>query len=591
MQHIVNKTYRYSGIGLEGRFFISLLLIAFGFSAIAQEDENLGTEVVNVVKPYTPTISDAFKAKETPSMNDSIRTQKKEVEYNIFSVPVASTFTPAKGKATAVEKAKPLKLYDSYASLGFGNYTSILGELYSNFQISRTDNAGFFFRHNSSQGDVDGVFAENKYYDTQLDANYTSRQRDASYRLDAGLEHQLFNWYGIGASYALPFEEFLDPTDIKQTYFSSYVGGEITIDESLFEGATAKLRYTADAFSSSEVHFNAKPTFSFPLRDFDLKIDSELDYISGSFDRMFLEGPGFEYSYLNAGVAPSFVYLNDDLTLSLGVAAYVSLNTKASESSLFVYPRINVSYRLVDAVLIVYGGADGGLDQNSYYGFKSENPFVSPTLLVAPTSHTFNGFAGIKGKLSNEVGYNVRASYSQDENHAFFNTNVFADANSDSKGYEYGNSFQVVYDDLNTLDVFGELKIAISENFSLGASANIYSYDTKNETEAWNKPSLKATVFSNFNFTEKLYGGASLFYVGERKDRTIAVGPFIIPDPVIKTLDPYLDANVHLGYHINERFSVFAKGSNLIGENYEKWYGYPVQSIQLLAGATYKFDW
>jgi hypothetical protein len=141
------------------------------------------------------------------------------------------------------------------------------------------------------------------------------------------------------------------------------------------------------------------------------------------------------------------------------------------------------------------------------------------------------------------------------------------------------------------LDIFGELKVAVSESFSLGASANIYSYDTKNQTEAWNSPSLKATVFSNFSITEKLYGGASLFYVGERKDRTILVGPFIIPVPVIVTLDPYLDANVHFGYHINERFSVFAKGSNLIGENYEKWYGFPVQSIQLLAGATYKFDW
>ena len=102
---------------------------------------------------------------------------------------------------------------------------------------------------------------------------------------------------------------------------------------------------------------------------------------------------------------------------------------------------------------------------------------------------------------------------------------------------------------------------------------------------------MKATVFSNFNITEKLYGGASIFYVGELKDRLLFVGPFIIPDPTTTTLDAYLDANLHLGYHINERFSVFAKGSNLVGENYEKWYGFPLQSIQLLAGATYKFDW
>src|SRR5690606_40432187 len=102
--------------------FATILL--FQFSMFSQEKE-LDPEVVNIVKPYTPTISDAFKVKETPSLNDSISTTKKEVKYSIFSVPVASTFTPAKGKATTVEKAKPIKLYDNYATLGFGNYTSI----------------------------------------------------------------------------------------------------------------------------------------------------------------------------------------------------------------------------------------------------------------------------------------------------------------------------------------------------------------------------------------------------------------------------------------------------------------------------------
>ncbi|MBO6631939.1 MAG: TonB-dependent receptor, partial [Psychroserpens sp.] len=94
--------------------------------------------VVNVIKPYTPTISDAFKIKETAQLNDSVNTKKKDIRYNIFSIPVASTFTPAKGKAAAVDKEKPVKLYDNYASLGVGSYTTILGEVYLNHAISRT---------------------------------------------------------------------------------------------------------------------------------------------------------------------------------------------------------------------------------------------------------------------------------------------------------------------------------------------------------------------------------------------------------------------------------------------------------------------
>lgn len=569
------------------------LVLSVTFTAFAQDEkEDLGTEVVNIVKPYTPTISDAFKVKETPSINDSVTTKKRPVQYSIFSVPVASTFTPAKGKATTVERAKPIKLYDNYATLGFGNYTSILAELYSNFEISRTDNAGFFFRHNSSQNGIDDIRLQNKYYDTRLDGNYISRQRDATYSLDAGIQHQLYNWYGLSDFYSESLsDEMVNDIDPQQTYISGYVGGSIAFDESIFEKATANIRYLGDAFGSSEFNITATPEFSFPLTDFTLKIDGEVDYLSGSFDQNFFNATGIDYGYLNAGVIPSLVYLNEDLTLSLGVAAFVSLATEQSETEFFIYPRINASYRLVDELLIVYGGAQGDLEQNSYYDFKETNPFVSPTLFIAPTSNLYEGFVGLKGKLSNSVGYNVRAGYGKDENKALFIANPSIDDPMEiSEPYQYGNSFRIVYDDMNTLEVFGELKVAVSEDFSLGVNGSFYSYDTTFQAQPWNLPEIEASVFSNFNISEQLYGGATVFFIGERMDLESLSGPFV-NDTMEVTLDSYIDANIHLGYRVNDRLSIFAKGSNLLSDNYEKWLNYPVQGIQGILGATYKFDW
>jgi hypothetical protein len=563
---------------------IAILFIIFtAFSATAQEKDNLGTEVVNIVKPYTPTISDAFKVKETPVLNDSITTTKKEVKYSIFSVPVASTFTPAKGKAATVEKAKRVKLYDNYATLGFGNYTSILGEFYSNFQLSRTDNAGFFFRHNSSQGDIKGVRLDNKYYDTSLDGNYTSRQRDATYRLDAGIKHQLYNWYGVPEIVYVQPNVQIDP---KQTYISGYAGGSIAMDDSFFEKAALNVRYLADAFSSSEFNASLKPEFSFPLENLSLKINGDIDYLSGSFDRNYDDTSAIKYSYLNAGLAPSITFVNEDLTVSLGVAGYVSLDSENSNTDFSLYPRLSASYRLVDKILIVYGGADGGLQQNSYYDFKEKNPFVSPTLYIAPTKNLYNAFGGVKGKLSNSVGYNARVSYGKDENKALFQANYVNLLAPGLEGYQYGNSFNMVYDDINTLSIFGELKVEVSDQFSLGIDATYYSYATDAQAQPWNLPDLKASVFSNFNITEKLYGGASLFYIGKRKD--LRADPFNAEEV---TLDGYLDANVHFGYRVTDRLSAFVKGSNLLSDNYQKWLDYPVQGIQGLVGVTYKFDW
>lgn len=56
------------------------------------------------------------------------------------------------------------------------------------------------------------------------------------------------------------------------------------------------------------------------------------------------------------------------------------------------------------------------------------------------------------------------------------------------------------------------------------------------------------------------------------------------------TLDSYVDINANLGYRFNEQLSIFAKGNNLLGESYQQWSNFPVQGIQVMAGATYKFD-
>ncbi|NNM23580.1 MAG: TonB-dependent receptor [Flavobacteriaceae bacterium] len=559
-----------------------------------EEGEDLGTEVVNIVKPYTPTISDAFKVKETPVLNDSITTTKKKVNYGIFSVPVASTFTPAKGKAATVEKAKPIKLYDSYATLGFGNYTSVLGELYSNFQIDRTDNAGIHFKHNSSQGNIKGVLVEDKFYDTSLDANFTSRQRDMSYGVEAGAEHQIFHWYGLNDFFTSETIELFDPIDPKQSYFSAYLGGNINLDESVFEAAKARLRYTGDAFSSSEVRFSVQPEFVLPLTEFNLKITGELDFLSGKFERdYFNTGNNIEYGFLNAGVSPALVYVNDDLTLSLGAMAAISLDTKGSSTNFYLFPQVQASYRLVDELLIVYGGADGGLIQTNYFDLKSTNPFVSPTLNIMPTVQKYNAFGGLKGKLSNSVGYNLRASYVNENDKALFTINPFKGRLPNLEGYENGNSFRIIYDDVTTLDIFGELKVEVAEQFSLGINANIYSYNTTNQAEPWNLPELKITAFSHFSITDQIFGGASIFFVGERMDffTTTQSGITTIPINEPRSLDSYIDLNLDLGYRVNDRLSIFAKGSNLLSDNYEKWLFSPVQGIQGLVGATYKFDW
>ena len=114
-------------------------------------------------------------------MNDSTTITKKKITYNIFSIPVASTFTPAKGKAAAVDKEKSIKRYDNYASLGGGSYLTILGEVYINHTISRTEQVGGYFSHHSSSGNIESVNFDTNFSKTGLNAYYKNQQRDISW--------------------------------------------------------------------------------------------------------------------------------------------------------------------------------------------------------------------------------------------------------------------------------------------------------------------------------------------------------------------------------------------------------------------------
>ena len=101
---------------------------------------------------------------------------------------------------------------------------------------------------------------------------------------------------------------------------------------------------------------------------------------------------------------------------------------------------------------------------------------------------------------------------------------------------------------------------------------------------------MKASVFGDYQITEQWFAGINLFFVGERLDQRGVINPIGIFDESTITLESYFDANAHLGYRFNDRLSAFGRVNNILSNNYEKWTNYPVQGIQALVGATYKFD-
>jgi len=568
---------------------ITVLVLALNtlvFNAQQREKDTIDTDVVNVVKPYTPTISDAFKVKETVTLDDSTNTTKKEVKYNIFSIPVASTFTPAKGKAAAVDKEKEPKLYDNYASLGVGTYTTVLGEVYLNHALSRTESVGGYLSYNSSGGGIDGLLLEDHFITTKLNINYSSNLRDLSWNVDGGFQYQKYNWYGLPQPY---FDSATaDMLNVEHSFFGAHFGGEIDFNDAIVNNANMRFRRFGDDQNSGENRFVFNTEFDVPIQGETINTEVTLDYIGGSFDRNYYYDEELKYGNINVAIAPSYELKQDDLTVNFGVELVYLNDTEANRNKFYIYPNFTASYRLVDEILIAYGGIVGGLIQNSYYELANENPFVSPTLLIVPTDQQYNASLGLKGKLSNSMSYNISGHYFADRNKALFNSNsVLGGATED---YQYGNSYGIVYDNLKTYSIAGELNVDFNRNFKLGIKAEYFSYTTSLQDEPWNLPDIKGNLFLDYQIDSHWFAGAGLYYVGERKDQFYEEDPLNSTTPITVTLDSFFDANAHLGYKINDQLSIYAKANNMVNKQYERWLNYPVQGIQFLVGATFQFD-
>lgn len=583
---------------------IILLFVLFYNCVQAQKkDENIGTEVVNVVKPYSPSVSDAFKIKEIPVVTDSIIIDKIPVNYKIFSFPVASTFTPSKGKSAGVEKDKPEPIFTNYALVGLGNYGNVVGDLFISHPLDNYQNVGFQVNHFSSQGGIKKAILSDKFSSTQAKGFYNYQRKEVQFKASLAFKTEAFNWFGVPIDKELFYKPLLNSIHPKHKFNTIELNSHVVFENSFFNSGKFQFIRFWDNFNSSENRFVVQPNFTFDIGNSKIKTNFNLDYLNTSFEKAFQNSLltsnkvfNNQFSNLIFGVNPNYTFNTDNLSINLGVeVVFLSRITqtingiKNSESNndFYLFPKIDASYNLVNSILTAFGGAQGGLIQNSYANFANQNKQISPTLVLEPSNQKFDVFAGLRGKLSTTLSYNSKVGFISTQNKAFFKTNPYL--LTPTANYAFGNSFEVVYDNLNTLYFFGELKADVNKNISLNLQAQVNKFKTSTFEEAWNLPVLEVSFTSDFSITKKWFAGAQIFYTGERKDQFLPIG-FINQLPKTINLDAFLDINLNVTYKYNKQLSAFLKGNNLANQSYNNWLNYPVQGAQVLLGANYKFE-
>ncbi|MDO5607792.1 MAG: TonB-dependent receptor [Capnocytophaga sp.] len=563
----------------------SVLLIALGMcTSIYGQD--LGTKVVDVVKSYTPTIADAYKKREDASLKDSLTLAKQPITYSIYSVPVASTFVPEKGKANTLARAKKEVYNNSYAALGFGNNTTLYGDVSLSVPVNAEGTFGVLVEHLSSDGNVKNVIPDNNFSRTGGVLKYDFLNKDIAWGLSGNAANRTQNWYGM-AEGLYTDAQLLSFNNISQSYFDYGIGGYVNLHKSVLKGVELSFSGLSDDYDTSEFNFRIVLSVEVPIGGDGHKVHANLvfDYLSTDFKQSWTLTEKLQNQWMLFGVNPSYQFSTNGFDLKLG-AMLMYASAKDGENEFNIYPDVEASYRLLDEYAIVHAGVKGGLQQNTFSALTKVNPFVSPTLVLAPTDVPMDVFVGLKGKIDADLFYKIRGGYRHYATMPLFTTNdLYSTTATGQLGYQYNNSFGVVYDKVNEVSFAAGLEGNVERIFFFDLEGKYASYGTDGQAEAWNLSNTQLSLYTDVKITEALFAGADIFYVGSRNEKEYMAA---LP-PSIVSLDAYFDLNLHADYTIGNKWTIFAKANNLFSKNYQRWIYYPVQGLQVLGGVRYQF--
>jgi hypothetical protein len=530
-------------------------------------------------------LRDANKVSSWPQQKTDV-VDIPPISYKLIPNKLNVEISPKTIKAASIKIEEPLKkLYRGYARAGFGLFTTPLAELY--FMDGRNRNGSFSVhgKHLSSMGGVssnDSIpdsFSSNEIH---LWGKRFLKKHAIEGRLD--WDRQVMHYYGYDADILNDTNyNVVNLPDSKQLF--NNVGALVNLTS--FHRDSTKVNYFGelafynyrDRYEGQENNLNlfahARKFVNTELYsvDFDFNYNQfqffeRLDSTSSTADNAIIS------------LTPRVKTIRDRLKVEIGAGIVADLR---GQPAFHFYPKIQASYSLFDDLFIPYVGLDGNLERSTFKSVTTVNPFIVTDPVLKSVSEKFRLYGGIRGTITKNASFNLKAAYSDYDNFMYFVNDSL---------YSPGSQFALIYDDLNILNLTGEVTVNQTDKLKLLVRGDYFIYTTGSEEHAWNQSSTKFTFSGIYNLQDKFTITAEVFTEGKRKFKSLA--PVRDQEPekdgsYIVDLKGYADVNLGVEYRYTKRLSAFVKFNNMFASKYYRWSGYNVQRFNAMLGATYSF--
>ncbi len=557
------------------------LFLSLGFMAFSQ---NITEEEVTVIAPYSPQLTKAQKISEFPK-NEENTNSKFKLEYYTNPKLITTDFNMETLKAARYISPRKLKYKQNVIRAGMGLYTTPYAELFLSGKLNRNFTLGLHIHHLSSKASLDD-YAYSGFSKTGAEV-WTKKTGNKNVLWLAGFyQRDAFHYYGFKPNdflsnfTAIPDFDALSKQVFSEAGLKFNVASTLNRKNEIYR-VDGSYRNFRDAYSNNENLIHLKGSYQRPI-DF-LGLKNQTTGIALTTDVAITNWKKITQD-MNPNVASvipltqNYFHGKADLSLfyriefdrfdfKAGGVLSVGLD---STSTLKIYPDFRLNANIVKHILDVYIQFDGGLISPSYYSVSRENPFVAAFSNLNYSSRTYRLKGGINANILGKADVHLWGSFENVLQNAFFV--------SDTNGI-YSNQFALVYDDVDLMQIGGDVKVNIGQA-SVKLEAKYQEYNLTNEAEAWYKPKWSGQLSANYWLWDNLQLNVDLTAQSKVWAKTGLSK---------QELDAWYDVSLGGHYYFNKDLSAFLSFNNILSQNYELWYNYPVKGFRAMVGVSYAF--
>jgi len=538
--------------------------------------QNISDEI-DVQGNYMPRLKPKEKFYDRPMMQDTFRITIKP-EYDLEATVLETSFELDTIKSLRF-KANPTATGNRFfIKAGFGNYLTPFAQL--DFGNRRNKNHIYNVKYNY----LAGAGRIGKFGYPGLSSHHAGAQwlfrNDQKNQFEAQLQYEnsRTHYYGFLTD-SFPT---ISRKDIRQRY--NFLGLNLAFSnthendsDKIYWRPVLSYHFVTDRFGTAENSLAVNATLQKFLNRIQIggKVSGGLFHNSAQN----LKGTTSGWCMIN----PYLNLLFGKLHFKIGAAGYFT--TDSLKTELYAVPDFALHTEIIGKYLLLDLRAQGGVYRNTLDRLRRENPFIYTNPIYDFTIHQLEASGGFRGSFSKSFSWTAKGIFDIFSNYAFY-VNSLADTAHRIPDYA---GFEVVYGNLVRTTLHGAVRFHQPDKIESGISADYYFFHQKNNFFPGNSvpyhPLFRITGRLNLQIIKNLRAGLDIFYI-HTQTGFLQINSTTFDTVKIKGVT---DINLNAEYNYNSMLGFWAGFHNLAAFAYNRWFRYPTQGFNFLAGFSLRF--